>query len=127
VLAVIVVVPAPTAVTIPVELTVATLALLEAQVAVLVMSWLLEGWSPWPMDAVAVSCTVAPGAKLAVVGDTVMESTSVEEPQPANGKIRLTNNSARKQERPSIELSSRNRRAETQGCAIQPQFLSFCV
>jgi hypothetical protein len=48
VLAVIVVVPAPTPVTIPAALMVATDAALELQLTALVMFWLVEGWLPWP-------------------------------------------------------------------------------
>ena len=70
VLAVIVAVPAATPVTTPAELTVATAGTLEAQVAVLVMFSLLEGWLPWPMVPIAVSWAVAPAPRLTAVGLT---------------------------------------------------------
>ena len=58
-LAVIVVVPAVSAVTRPVELTLATAGELEVHVAVSVTSCVVEGWPlPWPVVPVAVNCTV---------------------------------------------------------------------
>jgi hypothetical protein len=102
--AVIVTVPEPTPVTKPAALTVATLVLLEFQVTVVVMLVLVEGWLPWPTVPMAVSCAVAPVPNEISVGEIVMESTSEEEPQPANGTTRLTNSNDLKQKRPSIEL-----------------------
>jgi hypothetical protein len=86
-LAVMVAVPAPTPVTTPVELTVATVEALEAQVAVDVTLVLLAGWLPWPTEPIAVNCAVAPAATLTLEGETAIESTAVEEPQPARVKM----------------------------------------
>src|ERR1700733_6327838 len=126
-LAVIVTVPAPTPVTTPAELTVATLVLVEVQVAVAVMFVLVAGWLPWPTVPMAVSWAVLPVPRDIAVGEIVMESTSVEEPQPANGTTRLTSSNDLKQKRPSIELSLRDQRAEAQWCAVQPLLLSKWV
>jgi len=64
VLAVIVVVPWPTAVANPVALMVATLLALDVQLAVAVIFWLVEGWLPCPMIPMAMNCTVVPAAKV---------------------------------------------------------------
>jgi len=65
--AVMLAVPAETGVTVPLELTVATAVLLEAQTSVAVMGF--EYWS----RVVAVSCCVAPPAiRVAVSGESVM-------------------------------------------------------
>jgi hypothetical protein len=71
-LAVIVAVPGPTAVTAPPgEVTVATDFELVAQVAVPVMSVVVEGWLPWPITPVAVNCAEDPTpVKLTVEGVT---------------------------------------------------------
>ena len=61
-LAVIVVVPALTAVTIPDASTVATAGVVELQVTKLVMFW-VEGCFPLPYVPVAVSCAVWPTAR----------------------------------------------------------------
>jgi hypothetical protein len=54
-----VVVPAVSAVAIPVELTLATAGELEVHVAESVSSCVVDGWLlPWPMVPVAVNCTV---------------------------------------------------------------------
>jgi hypothetical protein len=86
-LAVMVAVPAPSPVTTPVELTVATEVALEDQVAVAVTLVLLAGWLPWPTVPSAVNCAVAPAATLTLEGETAIESTVVEEPQPARAKM----------------------------------------
>jgi hypothetical protein len=58
-LAVIVVVPAVSAVARPVELTLATAGELEVHIAVSVTSCVVDGWPlPWPVVPVAVNCTV---------------------------------------------------------------------
>jgi hypothetical protein len=58
-LAVIVAVPLVSAVTSPVELTLATAGVLEVHAAAAVTSEVVEGWLlPWPVVPVAVSCAV---------------------------------------------------------------------
>jgi hypothetical protein len=109
-LAVIVVVPAPTPVTTPSGLTVATAAMLDDHVTVEVMFWLVEGWFPCPYVPMAVSCAVLPVPSDTVEGDMVIESTVVLLPQPINGATRQTKSNALKQKRPDIELSSHQNR-----------------
>ena len=59
IVAVMVVVPAVSAVAIPVELTLATAGVLEVHVAESVSSCVVDGWPlPWPTVPVAVNCTV---------------------------------------------------------------------
>jgi len=94
IVAVIVVVPAPTPVTTPEELTVATDVVLEAHATVEVMFSVLAGWLPWLIDPIAVSCVVLLVPIDTVEGETVMESISVAEPQPKNGRTRLTSSNA---------------------------------
>ena len=105
-LAVIEVRPALFPVTKPVGLTLATPAMLEAQVTWLVMSCCEAGWLPWPIVPMAVSWTVAPGPKVTVVGEITIESIEVLLPQPIKGTVRPTKSNALKQKRPDIELSS---------------------
>jgi hypothetical protein len=111
-LAVIVVVPAPTPVTTPAELTVATDVELEVHATVEVMFSVLAGWLPWLIVPIAVSCAVLPVPKDTAAGDTVMESICVDDPQPTKGNTRPTRSNALKHKRPCIELSSRYPRAD---------------
>ena len=98
-LAVIVAVPAVSAVARPVELTLATAGALEVHVAVSVTSDVVEGWPlPWPVVPVAVNCTVWPTVRDCEVGETEIESTR-EVVQPAMGRIRAIRRSARGEKR----------------------------
>lgn len=89
-------VPAATAVTNPVELTVATAGVLDVQVTWSVMSSVLEGWFPCDTVPVAVSCAVCPIARVCDVGVTEMVLTWVFV-QPAIGSKRHMSPSALKQ------------------------------
>jgi hypothetical protein len=71
--AVMLAIPAPTAVTSPVLLTVATPTRFELQVTWVVMSCLV-GWDPLPNVPVAVICKLAPPPRVAVSGVTRTES-----------------------------------------------------
>jgi hypothetical protein len=88
-LAEIVVVPGPTAVTTPAELTVATPGMAELQVTWLVI-FCLVGSFAFPKVPVAVNCNVGPPTtREAVSGVTAMESSPPEEVlQPAIGRAR---------------------------------------
>jgi hypothetical protein len=98
-LAVIVAVPAVSAVASPVELTLATAGALEVHVAVAVTSDVVDGWPlPWPVVPVAVNCTVWPTVRDCEVGETARESTR-EVVQPAMGRTRAIRRSARGEKR----------------------------
>jgi len=86
-LAVIVVVPADTAVAIPVELMVAMPETLEVQVTRLVTSLEEAGCWPWPMIPVAVNWAVCPAASDWLAGVIAMDPTSVLL-QPVNGNAK---------------------------------------
>jgi hypothetical protein len=62
-LAVIVVVPGPTAVARPDALTVATEVALDVHATMSVTSLVVEGWLPWVVVAVALNCAVCPAVK----------------------------------------------------------------
>lgn len=104
-LAVIVVVPAPTAVTMPVAApTVATPVMAEVQATWVVM-FALVAWAALPYVPVAVSCKVGPPTtRPFVVGVTAMES-SPELLQLASGRRRPASRSALRQKRSDIEDS----------------------
>src|SRR6202453_1734663 len=99
--AVIVAVPAPTAVANPEEFTVATIEELDAQVTWSVTFVELDGWLPWLTVPVAVYCTVCPTTRLCAAGDTWMEPTCVLV-QPVNGRTIQMSPSTLKQLRADI-------------------------
>ena len=84
ILAVMVAVPAETAVARPVELMLAIAGALDAQETIAVTSWLLDGCLPWVMMPVAVNCAVWPAARAWVAGEIWIVLTSVLLPHPAS-------------------------------------------
>jgi hypothetical protein len=108
-LAVIVAVPALSAVARPVELTLATVGALDVHVDVSVTSDVVAGWPlPCPVVPVAVNCAVWPTVRACEVGETAIESTR-ELVQPATGRTRAIRRSARG-ERRTCMLDLRNLR-----------------
>jgi hypothetical protein len=102
--AVIVVVPGPTAVTTPAELTVATPGMAELQVTEVVMTCVV-GLFALPKVPVAVNCNVGPPTtRESVLGVTAMESSPPEDVlQPAIGRARPISISAFHNERSNID------------------------
>lgn len=98
-LAVSVAVPAETAVTSPVELMVALAGAFDAQVTIVVTSWVLGGCLPWVMMPVALNCAVWPAARAWVAGVIWMVLTPVLLPHPPSKRPRPANSIASKQKR----------------------------
>ena len=82
-LAVMLAVPADTAVATPLELTVAIAGAFEVHVTIVVTFCVLDGCFPWAMIPVAVSCAVCPALRAWLVGVISMVPTSVLLPHPA--------------------------------------------
>ena len=107
--------PAETAVTSPLELTVAIAEAFEVHVTIVVTFCVLDGCFPWPMIPVAVSCAVCPALRAWLVGVISMVPTSVLLPHPANNRPapnvahiaqRLTHSSLRRRPTPACSRSS---------------------
>jgi hypothetical protein len=106
--AVMVVVPAETAVTSPDELIEATAGALEDHAAKLVTSFVVEGCLPWVVVPVAENCDVWPTARVCAAGLTVIVSTcEAEQPTKKGAMPAIT--AVKTQRRLNMQISSRAR------------------